>query len=276
VTLQIFCDDNLEGNWFRSLCTSLNNIPLNPIRSRGQNPPYIEKLLRYDVPDIILVENEVPKLILEKTREVPTGHNVGQRFGRLVNAAEEGVMVIFFLPFIARKHGKHSSVCYIPARLFTALQKMEVIHQVPVLAINWPSDSSYELMRDNSESVLVAQLINELIANKFDYPKCKKIDEIRILMTERIQKCMKSTADPPTSVKVKNTKMYFAMLEKYFPSDYVLLQSIIKNRPKSVIYQIGMTEEKCRRTDPYTDPLFSFMAFSRCSIAIASFSRFLI
>jgi hypothetical protein len=95
VTLQIFCDDNHEGNWFRSLCTSLNNIPLNPIRSRGQNPPYIEKLLRYDVPDIILVENEVPKLILEKTREVPTGHNVGQRFGRLVNAAEEGVMVIF-------------------------------------------------------------------------------------------------------------------------------------------------------------------------------------
>ncbi|MFL6318179.1 MAG: hypothetical protein ACJ73C_15780, partial [Nitrososphaeraceae archaeon] len=57
--------------------------------------------------DIILVEDEVPKLILEKTREVPTGHNVGQRFGRLVNAAEEGVMVIFFLPFIARKHGKY-------------------------------------------------------------------------------------------------------------------------------------------------------------------------
>jgi hypothetical protein len=96
LTLQIFCDDNHEGNWFKSLCTSLNDIPLSPIKSRGENPPYIEKLLRYDRPDIILVEDEVSKLILEKTREVPTGHNVGQRFGRLVNAAEEGVMVIFF------------------------------------------------------------------------------------------------------------------------------------------------------------------------------------
>jgi hypothetical protein len=96
VTLEIFCDDTHEGSWFKSLCTSLSDVPLNPIRSRGQNPLYIEKLLRYDRPDIILVQDEVPKLILEKTREVPTGHNVGQRFGRLVNAAEEGAMVIFF------------------------------------------------------------------------------------------------------------------------------------------------------------------------------------
>ncbi len=97
------------------------------------------------------MEDEIPRIVLEKTREVPTGHNVGQRFARLVNAAEEGVMVIFFLPFIARKHGKYSSVCYIPARLFTALQKIEIIHQIPILAINWPSDSLYELIRDNSE-----------------------------------------------------------------------------------------------------------------------------
>lgn len=96
MTLEIFYDDNHEGNWFKSLCISLSDVPLNKIRSRGQNPPYIEYLLRYDRPDIILVEDEVPRLILEKTREVPTGHNVGQRFGRLVNAAEEGVMVIFF------------------------------------------------------------------------------------------------------------------------------------------------------------------------------------
>jgi hypothetical protein len=61
-----------------------------------------------------------------------------------------------------------------------------VIHQVPVLAINWLSDHSYELMGDNSESALVAQLISEVIANNFDYSKCKKIDEIRNLMTERV------------------------------------------------------------------------------------------
>lgn len=72
MTLEIFYDDNHEGNWFKSLCISLSDVPLNKIRSRGQNPPYIENLLRYDRPDIILVEDEVPRLILEKTREVPT------------------------------------------------------------------------------------------------------------------------------------------------------------------------------------------------------------
>ena len=96
MALQIFCDDNHEGNWFKGLSTSLSNVPLIPIKPRGQNPHHIEKLLRYDRPDIILVEDEIPRIVLEKTREVPTGHNVGQRFARLVNAAEEGVMVIFF------------------------------------------------------------------------------------------------------------------------------------------------------------------------------------
>jgi hypothetical protein len=133
-----------------------------------------------------------------------------------------------------------------------------VIHQVPVLAINWPSDSSYELMRNNSESALVAQLIKELIANNFDYSKCKKIDEIRNLMVERIQQCIKRTAEPPPSVKIENTETYFAMLEKNFPLDCMLLQSTIKNRPLSVIYQIGMIEENCRRTDPYTGTQFVY------------------
>ena len=86
MALQIFCDDNHEGNWFKGFSTSLSNVPLIPIKARGQNPHHIEKLLRYDRPDIILVEDEIPRIVLEKTREVPTGHN----------AAEEGVMVIFF------------------------------------------------------------------------------------------------------------------------------------------------------------------------------------
>jgi hypothetical protein len=118
---------------------------------------------------------------------------------------------------------------------------MEEIHQVPILAINWPADSSYELMRNSSESTLVAELINELIANKFDYPKCRKIDEIRMLMAEQFQKCTKSTADPPNSVKVVNTEPYFASLEKLFPSDFAVIQSSIKNKPRSIIYEIGMT-----------------------------------
>ena len=126
------------------------------------------------------------------------------------------------------------------------------------MAINWPSDSLYELIRDNSESALVGQLINELLSNKFDYRKCKKIKEIQTLMVERMHSCIKSTAEPPNSAKIVNTKEYFDILEKRFPSDYLLIPSITKNRPLSVIYQIGMTEEKCKRTDPYTGMQFIY------------------
>jgi hypothetical protein len=133
-----------------------------------------------------------------------------------------------------------------------------MIHEVPILAINWLSDSSYELIRDDSESALVAQLISELIANKFDYLKCAKIDEIRNLMTERIQSCVKRSAEPPPTVEIENTETYFGMLEKKFPADYMCVQSAIKTRPLSVIYYIGMTERNCRRTDPYTGTQFLY------------------
>lgn len=256
--LKIFCDDNHEGKWFSGLSTYLTNVPLLQFKKRGLNPIYIEKLLRYDRPDIILVGDDVPRLVLEKTREVPTGHNVGQRFGRLVNAAEEGVMIIFFLPYAARKHGKYSSICYIPARLFNALQKMEIIHHTPILAVNWPSDSSYELVKDTSENALLAELIEEIIENKFVYSKCKAINNIRRLMIERSSMCHKSTVDPPNSVRIEDTKTYFRELEIEFPNDYESVPYITKSRPLSVIYEIGMTEEKCKRTDPYTGTQFIY------------------
>ena len=65
-----------------------HNIDINPLI---QN--IIQKLLKYDRPDIILVKEGVPKLVIEKTREVPTGHNVGQRFARLVNAVESKKLI---------------------------------------------------------------------------------------------------------------------------------------------------------------------------------------
>ena len=38
-------------------------------------------------------------LVVKKTREVPTGHNVGQRMARLIRAVELGIPTIYFCPF---------------------------------------------------------------------------------------------------------------------------------------------------------------------------------
>jgi hypothetical protein len=179
--------ENHEGKWFSSLSRHLADVPLIRIKQRGQNPIHIEKLLRYDKPDIILVNGEQPVLVVEKTAEVPSGHNIGQRFGRIVNAAEENVMALFFLPFVAKKHGRYSGACYIPGRFFRALEKIEIIHEVPVLAIDWPSDSSFELITDGTENKVIGELVDDLIYHNFDYSKCEKIKSVRNLMLERVK-----------------------------------------------------------------------------------------
>src|SRR5215469_18313101 len=115
-------------------------------------------------------------------------------------------MGLFFIPFAARKHGKHSGVCYMPGRFFMALHKIQSIHKVPMLAINWPSDNSYELIRNGNENVEIGELIDDLIYRNFDYSKCERISMLWNLMTERYKVCKKSTSQPPLSAKIRDTQ----------------------------------------------------------------------
>ena len=135
--------------------------------------------MKYDRPDIILVKDDVPKLVIEKTREVPTGHNVGQRFARLVNAVENGVPIIFFLPFKATKHGKHQGVCAIPIRLFDAIDRMEEIHNVDTLITSWDTDKDDELLVDGTENNYLDKIIHELIMHDFNFSQSRTIKEIK-------------------------------------------------------------------------------------------------
>ena len=48
----------------------------------------MQDVLSYDRPDIILVDGDTPILVVEETVEVPSGHNVGQRFARIAAAAQ--------------------------------------------------------------------------------------------------------------------------------------------------------------------------------------------
>jgi hypothetical protein len=228
---------------------------------RNTNPPAIERLLRYDRPDIIVTVDGKPRLVVEKTSEVPTGHNVGQRFARFANAVEEGVMVVFFLPFVAMKHGRYAGVCYIPARLFMALETMERIHGVPVLAVNWPCNKTYELFRDGSQDDNMRRLVEDLLENDFVYCKCKVIDELRqIMRNTEAERTMKepSTSEPPPSVKFVDTIQYAKVLEKDFPADFAMVPSVFLDRKKTLVYELGMTPQNCRREDPYTGTQFIY------------------
>ena len=86
----IYYDSLTEADWFSSLnpAFGINDNNYYVIGKRGKNPPLIDKIVEYDKPDIILVRNNKPLLVVEITQEVPTGHNIGQRFARLVRAIE--------------------------------------------------------------------------------------------------------------------------------------------------------------------------------------------
>jgi hypothetical protein len=258
MNLQIFSDDEHEGKWFQNLTPLLNSASIIILKKRGENPPHIEKLLRYDRPDIILIKDERPVLVLEKTREVPTGHNVGQRFGRLVNSAEEGVLTIFYVPFVAKKHGTYASICYVPARLFLSLQKMEEIHKIPILAVNWPSDEYGELIHDGTEQEELSELVAELLKKDFNYSKCDAITKIQEKMISQIKSLDPKTITPPTSVSFENTSEYGKYLSENFSSDFSEIPERFWKRNKTLIYKNKMTEENCRREDPYTGQQFIY------------------
>lgn len=52
------------------------------IVERDRNPLAIERLLRYDRPDVIVVVNGVPNLMVEKTSDMPTGHTCLEKINR--------------------------------------------------------------------------------------------------------------------------------------------------------------------------------------------------
>jgi len=259
VSVNIYYEAVQEGYWFRALSSHLNSSRLIKMEEYGRNHPKIDELLAYDVPDIILTVNNYPKLGHEKTEEVPTGHNVGQRFARLVRAAEAGVMTVFFLPFAAMKHGRYANVCYINARLILAMLNVERIHDVPQLAINWPADEHHELIRGGAENKEVSALIDDLFLAGFDYRKVGEIKKLRKRMQVAYGEAIERNPryqKPPPSVRIEKT----AELLNHWSEEYGGFEtpSYFTRRNESLVYRNEMTEGCCRREDPYTGTQFIY------------------
>ena len=175
---KIYSDNLIEGNWFRSLNYKFYNSKIELIKGRGKNIKIIEKIISYDRPDIILLKNNKPLLVIEKSREVPTGHNVGQRMARLVRSVELGIPTIYFFPFDSRKHGIHSGICNMNARILLAFKNMWRIHNCPIVALNWKSDDYGELIGDGSENKELINVIDNLEKESFGL-KSKIFDTLR-------------------------------------------------------------------------------------------------
>lgn len=147
--MRIYYDGYQEGQWFRGLHQELEDLPLQPFPTPPANPKSaLEIVLSYDRPDIVLTDaQDNPLLVVERTIEVPSGHNVGQRFARIAQAARCGVPAIYFGPYSAYKHGGDTrGPRYMNLRLFKAIDAVMEVEKSPITTIRWPVDDDWEII----------------------------------------------------------------------------------------------------------------------------------
>lgn len=253
---EIFCDSLQEGLWFKKLhnCFSDANFVVIPNSKREQVKLGIDRALIYDRPDIILKHNGQIILVLERTVEVPSGHNVGQRFGRLVAAAKQRIPVVYFGPYAAYKHGGNTAgPRYMNLRLFYSLQNLSDIFNTAITTINWPVDRNYEVLKTPQKDIRMRQYM-DLFLDYYtqygmngltEYIKNSQFQKDQIIeqkvFAENEIRNPEQYDYPPESVEILTIPQ--------FERTYCPLPDCFKNAiDHVVVYNVGMNYI---RSDPY-------------------------
>lgn len=251
---QIYCDDYQEGMWFRELSPRLSGAELTEIPSYKKAAGLgLSGVLKYDRPDIILQDGKRAILVLERTSEVPSGHNVGQRYGRLLAAAEERVPVVYFGPYAAYKHGGNTAgPRYMNLRLFYSLRNVSEMFDTAVTTINWPVNQDFEVLRTPEKDQRVRKYLKLFFSyyeahgmdGLTEYIKNSSFQEEQYREQARFAKHMVRSPEqydiPPKSVELLAWR------------DFCRDAGISVERPRAeepaVLYHIGMRHI---RSDPY-------------------------
>jgi hypothetical protein len=246
-------DEPQEAAWFRTLHPWLKAAAEQPI-SAAQELPSVQKVLAYDRPDIVLLDRGVPILVVEETKEVPSGHNVGQRFGRLAAAAECGVPSVYFGPYAAKKHGgKTSGPRFMNLRLFHAVDAMIRTTNTAITTINWPVDEHYEVRHDREKD----RNVRDYMAAFFEaYSGMGGAGVSRALLASDFYRRMLSERADFISTSVKKAAQYddppasvqFLPMNEWGRRHQNRLGELTTTREEAVVYNVGM---RYIRSDPY-------------------------
>ncbi|MEL5900795.1 hypothetical protein AAGC94_22585 [Clostridium sporogenes] len=250
----IYYDSLTEASWFQDLNPLFEDAKFEIIKNRGQNPTIIENIIQYDKPDIILLHNNTPVLVLEITQEVPTGHNVGQRFARLVRGIELGIPTIYYYPFDARKYGDYSNICNLNIRLLHASFNIMTIHDTPLLSVNWITDSNGDIITDGTENITIHNLINCYIHSNFN----KYCDEFTSHINWMKDEYSRRLKIRPSYAKMPNSVIKMSTSDFCTKFNIKNCSSKFKNRNFTYLYKIGMKPSSCKRQDPYTGTQFIY------------------
>lgn len=250
----ILYDEPHEAAWFRALHPALTTAKSEAI-TVAQGWPSVRSVLAYDRPDIILLDGDTPVLVVEETVEVPSGHNVGQRFARLAAAAEAGVPALYFGPYVAKKHGGATAgPRYMNLRLFHALDAMERTTGAAITTINWPVDARSEVRRDQAKDADVRDYITTFMDV---YGRTRDLAQLNAaLLKSAIHRRMLTERDAFVQTKVRNPQQYDGPPESVellplgdFRKRRPDVDGVLGGKAEVVLYNVGM---RYIRSDPYT------------------------
>lgn len=257
----IYCDAPQEGIWFKQLSNELSSARIEDIPSKPSDNLFeLKAVLKYDRPDIILLDGQKVILVLERTVEVPSGHNVAQRFGRLVAAAELRIPVVYFGPYAAFKHGGNTSgPRYMNLRLFAALENLSSHNNTAVTAINWLVDGDYEILKTPEKDNRLKEYLH-LFFNYYNQRGFNGLTEF--IKNSSFQSQQLHEQIVFSSQKVRNPEQYDSpppsvdiLSVPEFNKNYGLNIQIPNYSNEIVIYHIGMNNI---RSDPYTGGAFLY------------------
>lgn len=239
-----------EADWFQNLSEQLSNAAIS--RLDDDSPDPVLEIASYDRPDIILLRDGVPVLVVEKTGHVPTGKNPLQRVARLVKAAEIGVPGIFFVPYAAKKHGKNAGKTNLNYRAIQALRRVEEVNDTPMLIPPWPTHDDYELIHDGSEDELISRFVDQFLQEDCN-PAVPAAEDIRAQSEQGAKRILSEYAPyekPPKSVTIQSTR---SATEQYngLEGD----GSFQTSRDETVVCDFKF---QTRRTDPYIGSQFAY------------------
>jgi len=252
--LTILYDEPHEADWFRALHPDLRSAKQEAI-TVAQNWPTVRSVLAYDRPDIVLLDADTPILVVEETVEVPSGHNVGQRFARIAAAAECGVPCLYFGPYVAKKHGGNTAgPRYMNVRLFHAIDAMVRTRGTAITTINWPVDTHCEVRRDRDKD----RDVREYTATFLSAYRAHGMTGINAaLLASDLHRRMLAHRNAFVLASIRKPKQY----DDPAPSVQLLpvaefrrchgsaLEGVPASAREVVLYKVGMTNI---RSDPYT------------------------
>lgn len=252
--MHIYYDSYHEGVWFQGLHRALAPATLSPFPSAKLQPAGLARVLAYDRPDIVLVDGAgEPILVLERTIEVPSGHNVGQRFARIAAAARAQVPAVYFGPYSAYKHGGITrGPRYMNLRLFHGIDETAAIEDSPITTIRWPTDDAWEIIQTPEKDLRVQmylKLFFDVGADKDPEGGRRAIlsstfegeqeDERQAFIAKEVKNRQQYDVPPP-SVQI-GALASMALLSSVDPA------LLVNN--EVLLYSIGMRNI---RSDPYT------------------------